>query len=148
LIETGIHGTYLEHWECLPDSLGRHAVLERRLGSTVEWLLLSGAYLMRVRPRADAWPTDTAPGDSLCTVLRRHPAQQAALLDFEISFGCLSEGCWIVEKSTQPGLEGTVHPLQLRRMGENEAAVSQGRSLGGASRWRVHEWSERADVLR
>jgi hypothetical protein len=167
LIETGVHGDYLEHWERLPDSIGRHAVLERweapaegrsqagpagpgggsSAAAQPEWLLLSGAFLMRVRPRLALWPADTQPGDSLEAVLQGHPAQQAALLGFEIAFGRLQEGCWIVEKATSPGLEGTVHPLQLRRTGETEALVNQGRLLGSAGRWRVHEWSAAGELL-
>jgi hypothetical protein len=168
LIETGVHGDYLEHWERLPDSTGRHAVLERCAepaegltqahpagqgdalsgAAKPEWLLLSGAFLMRVRSRAAPWPADTEPGDSLEGVLLRHPAQQAALLGFEIAFGRLHEGCWIVEKATSPSLEGTIHPLQLRRTGETEALVNLGRSLGGAGRWRVHEWGAAGELLR
>jgi len=160
LIEVGVHGDYLEHWERLPGSTGRHAVLERRLDGSAErtgsgaaalrpeWLLLSGDFLMRVRPRAAPWPADTEPGASLASVLQRHPAQQASWLDFEIAFGVLHEGCWTIEQATLPGLVGSVHPMQLCRSGASEAAVSPERSLAAGGLWRVHEWSEVGELLR
>jgi hypothetical protein len=73
-------------------------------------ILRAGAYAMRVRPRAMAWPADVRAGETLAEVVRRQTADRAALLDFEISFGPLRETSdglrWLIERSTMSGLVG------------------------------------------
>jgi len=102
VIETGVHGDYLEVWERLPGSAGFSATHERGALRC----LVAGAYAMRVRPRCAAWPADVQAGDTLAEVLERHPAEAEALLDFEISFGPLHQGLWTITHSTLPALQG------------------------------------------
>jgi hypothetical protein len=111
LIETGVHGSYLEVWERLPGSAGPVAMQEFTDADGRRSLLLcADAFAMRVRPRALAWPADTRAGESLADLVQRHPAARAALLDFEISFGPLRETPaglrWQIEQSTLPALVG------------------------------------------
>ena len=57
VIETGIHGRYLEVWERLPDSLGRRIALARLDAGGqpgAERLLEAGLNLMNQRPRASS----------------------------------------------------------------------------------------------
>lgn len=93
LIETGVHGRYLEVWERLPDSTGTSGVYEgvdRHGQPNGERLLVAGRYAMRVRPRTAAWPPDVRPDETLAQVLQRHPQAAAGLLDFELVFDLAS----------------------------------------------------------
>jgi hypothetical protein len=140
--ETGIHGTYFEVWERLPGSLGTRialAALDAGGKPTAERLLVAGRYLMHLRPRSTAWPTGTAPDDTLADVLARHPQQADALLDFEISFGTLEHGVWTIERATLPALEGVARRCTLTRQGEQAVQVDSERL---ALRWQVLEWHE------
>lgn len=140
VIETGVHGDYLEVWERLPGSTGRSVVLTR--GDTR--FLVAGGFAMRVRPRATAWPEGTQPGDSLADVLQRHPAQHDALLDFEISFGVLVGRRWAIERSTLPELEGHDEACAVRRLSATEVELQ---GPAGAAVWQVLEWDSAADSL-
>jgi hypothetical protein len=138
--ENGIHGTYFEVWERLPGSLGTRialAALDGRGTPTAERLLVSGRYLMHLRPRSTAWPTDTAPDDTLAEVVARHPEQAEALLDFEINFGTLEHGVWTIERATLPVLERSVQSLRMQREHEDIAVVNSTRL---PQRWQVLEW--------
>lgn len=140
--ETGIHGTYFEVWERLPGSLGTRialAALDASGEPTDERLLVAGRYLMHLRSRSTAWPTGTAPDDTLADVLARHPQQADALLDFEISFGTLEQGVWTIERATLPALEGVAQNCTVAQQGEHIALVQCERL---AQRWRVLEWHE------
>jgi hypothetical protein len=140
VIETGIHGSYLEVWERLPGSVGRRialAALDAAGEPTAERLLVSGRYLMHLRPREAAWPADTAPDDTLTQVVQRHAAEAEALLDFQITFGTWDEGVWAVERATRPALEGQAWPCILGRAGDAEATLA---CEGLPPRWRVLEW--------
>jgi len=147
LIETGLHGDYLEVWERLPDTVGRSLVLEMAAhaeGQAAIWWLLAGGYLMRVRPRAAAWPADTAAGDTLASLLQRHPDAGADLLDFEISAGRLRGGLWTIERSTLPPFEGQVESFSVRRVSETQAVVFGCTVQTG---WRVREWEGAGPVV-
>ena len=116
LIETGVHGSYLEIWERLPGSARPVAMQEfTEVDGRSGRLLRAGAYAMRVRPRTLAWPADTRAGESLADLAQRQPAARAGLLDFEISFGPLRETPaglrWQIEQSTLPALAGSESPL-------------------------------------
>lgn len=140
VIETGIHGTYLEVWDRLPGSLGRRialAALDAAGEPTAERLLVSGQYLMHLRPRATPWPDDTAPDDTLAQVLQRHPAQADALLDFTIAFGLWRDGVWTIQRATQPTLEGRAIACAIERQGGAHADVACPEL---PPRWRVLEW--------
>ncbi len=140
VIETGIHGRYLEVWERLPGSLGRRIALARLDADgqpTAERLLVAGVYCMHLRPRAAAWPADLVPGETLGDLIRRHPTQAGALLDFEIAFGRKEHGVWTLERATQPALEGQVLPCALHRVDAARARVERGPLAGG---WQVLEW--------
>lgn len=140
VIETGIHGTYLEVWERLPGSAGRRMALAR-VGDngepTAERLLVSGEFLMRLRPRAVAWPEGTQPDETLETLVQRHADAAEALLDFEIAFGRWRDGVWTVERASTPALEGDALPCAIDRVSDTEARVLLG---GTPSAWRVLEW--------
>lgn len=140
VIETGIHGSYLEVWERLPGSVGQRialAALDATGQPTAERLLVSGQYLMHLRPRATCWPSDTAPDDTLAQVVQRHAAEAAALLDFDIRFGTWGNGVWVVERATQPAIEGLQCPCALDRVSDTEAQL---KGDGLPFRWRVLEW--------
>ncbi len=82
LVETGVHGQYLEVWERLPDTDGPFEVNCQDDGSL---MLRAGTCTMVVRPRKQAWPSDLGNDETLADVALRYPAQAEALLDFSIS---------------------------------------------------------------
>lgn len=140
VIETGIHGSYLEVWERLPGSVGQRialAALDADGMPTAERLLASGRYLMHLRPRNTPWPNPTAPDATLAQVVQAHPADADALLDFDIRFGTWCDGAWTVERATRPALEGGSRPCALDRVSDTEAGVD---GEGLPPRWRVLEW--------
>lgn len=140
VIETGIHASYLEVWERLPDSTGRFVTLagiDAAGHDTQARFLVAGCYAMQVRPRHSAWPSGTPAGQRLAEVLALHPRQTAALLDFEISFGKLEDGLWTVEQSTLPALRGVRVALTLRQQSDTQARID---CPAGATRWQILEW--------
>jgi hypothetical protein len=146
VIETGVHGIYREVWERLPDSTGRNIVLERADagGGNEIRLLVAGRYLMRVRARTADWPAETAAGTSLAEVLTREPADAAARLDFEITFGALDGEVWCIERSTLPALEGQRLRCMLSAGDGTHARVAlDGEELA----WRIVEWREEGESL-
>lgn len=142
VIETGIHGTYLEVWERLPGSQGRRMALARLDAdgrTTDECLLVAGDYLMHHRPRSAAWPAGLQPDETLVEVVRRHPQQALALLDVDFAFGRFEQGEWVVERATQPVLEGQTVPCAPHRVDATRARVDHGLLAG---EWQVLEWSD------
>lgn len=140
LVETGIHGAYLEVWERLPGSLGQRialAALDAAGEPTAERLLVSGGYLMHLRPRGAAWPAGTAPDDTLADLVQRHPHAADALLDFGIAFGPWEHGVWTLERATRPALEGHALACTMQRVNQAEATV---KGEGLPLHWRVLEW--------
>lgn len=143
VIETGIHGRYLEVWERLPGSVGRRIALAR-LGAdgqpTAERLLASGRYLMHLRPRSAPWPGDLLPDETLDALVQRHTEQAAGWLDFDIAFGTWSDdGRWLIERATDPALEGRAWVCQVPHHGAQNASVQGDAAVAGA--WRVLEWA-------
>lgn len=142
LIETGVHGHYLEVWQRLPGSQGRSMALAGRDAHGQDngaRVLVAGRYLMHVRPRSTDWPADTAVEDDLASVIARHPAQNADWLDMEISFGEWADARWTVEHSTLPAFEQRSHPCVLQRLTDDSAQIQGGRLAGT---WSVLEWQE------
>jgi hypothetical protein len=141
VIERGIHAPYLEIWERMPDSTGRHIVLaglDGRGRDNQERVLVGGSYLMHVRPRRPGWPHDMQPGHSLAELVALHPARADEMLDFEISFGQL-KGCrWTIEHSTLPDMEGRILHCMLQREAESRAHI-----IGDFPRtpWHIMEWT-------
>lgn len=89
VIETGVHGRYLEVWERLPGSTGPYAAqaeLDGQGQHTGAMRFTAGRYTLTVRPRRAAWPTDLRPDETLAELVRRHPDAADALLDFELVF--------------------------------------------------------------
>jgi hypothetical protein len=92
VIETGVHGNYLEVWERLPGSTGLYAAqaaqtevnAQGQLTGTMRFV--AGRYTITVRPRTANWPTDLRPDETLAQLVQRHPAAAAALLDFGLVF--------------------------------------------------------------
>lgn len=93
VIETGVHGRYLEVWERLPGSTGQNvtqaaqAEMDAQGQPTGTMRFVAGRYTLTVRPRSAPWPADLRPDETLAQVVQRHPAQATALLDFEWVFG-------------------------------------------------------------
>lgn len=139
LIETGVHGDYLEIWERVPGSQGRHIALLSGPEPAATRLFVAGDWMMRVRPRRSAWPADLPPGTSLATLGAAHPALLPAWLDFEISWGPLQAGHWQIERSTLPALEGQTLPLDLQRTSDDTALCRLGQDQ--ATPWRILEWA-------
>jgi hypothetical protein len=146
IIERGVHGNYLEVWERLPGSLGRRIVLQGLNASgqtTTERVLITGDYLMHVRPRAAPWPEDLKCDESLAHVTQRHPTQAPALLDFEIAFGQLKAGTnetlWSIEQTTLPESQLPPMACTLVRSSETHASLACAHL---PSDWRVIEWEE------
>jgi hypothetical protein len=146
LIERGVHGNYLEAWERLPESLGRRIVLQGLNASgqaNNERLLITGEYLMHVRPREAPWPEDLKCDESLADVTQRHPTQAPALLNFEISFGQLKAGTnetlWCVEQTTRH--EGLLPPMACALVRTSETHACLACALL-PSDWRVIEWQD------
>lgn len=142
VIETGIHGSYLEVWERLPGSVGQRialAALDAAGEPTAERLLVSGRCLMHLRPRSARWPADLRPDEPLSDLVRRHPAQAEVLLDFHIAFGTLKDDHWTIERSTDPTLEGRSATCTLQRHDAASAIVCGVDSAAGTA-WRVLEW--------
>lgn len=147
VIETGIHGTYLEVWERLPGSVGRRialAALDANGQSTAERLLVSGQYLMHLRPRTTPWPSDTAPDDTLAELVQRHPGQAEALTAFHIAFGTFQSGTWTIERATDPRWEGSTLPCTLRLGSQATATLEPTPFASG--RWQVLEWHSVHDL--
>lgn len=143
VIETGVHGTYLEVWERVPGSTGQQIALgglDAAGESTPERLLLAGNCLMHARPRSTAWPADTRPGDALADVMARHPHRLGDLLDLEVSFGVVRDGAWRIEKSSLPWLDNQVLEFRLEREGPTRATVCLGGR--GPAPWRVLAWED------
>lgn len=89
VIETGVHGRYLEVWERLPGSTGPYAAqaeLDAQGQPTGAMRFTAGRYTLTVRPRRAAWPTDLRPDETLAELVQRHPDAADALLDFELVF--------------------------------------------------------------
>lgn len=89
VIETGVHGRYLEVWERLPGSTGSYAAQTERDAQgrpTGAMRFVAGRYALTVRPRTAAWPADLRPDETLAELVQRHPALAESLLDFELVF--------------------------------------------------------------
>ena len=89
VIETGVHGRYLEVWERLPGSTGPYAAqaeLDGQGQHTGAMRFTAGRYTLTVRPRRAAWPADLRPDETLAELVQRHPGAADALLDFELVF--------------------------------------------------------------
>lgn len=89
VIETGVHGRYLEVWERLPGSAGPYAAqaeLDGQGQPTGAMRFTAGRYALTVRPRRATWPADLRPDETLAELVQRHPAEAGALLDFELVF--------------------------------------------------------------
>jgi hypothetical protein len=140
VIETGLNASYFEVWERLPGSTGRAIVLaglDETGQDNAERVLVAGRYLMRVRPRRLALPSEREPGQSLADVVARHPDLAREILDFEISFGCLDAGRWTIEHSTLPELEGLSLPCRLQHESEFQARIEGDFST---LPWQIIEW--------
>ncbi len=118
LIETGVHGPYLEHWIALPGSRGGSAVYRcAQDQDCLQLLLVTGQQVMRVHDRRCAWPSGLSAGTTLAQLLADLPlAQQRSLLDIEISFGSRTGRGWQIRHSTLPWLEGNEVMLAIDDM--------------------------------
>jgi hypothetical protein len=114
LIETGVHGPYLEHWIALPESHGESAVYRGvSAPEHLQLLLVAGQRVMRVRDRRCAWPAGLPAGVALAQLLPALPlAQQHNLLDIEISFGIRTSDGWQISHSSLPWLEGSAFAIE------------------------------------
>jgi hypothetical protein len=140
LVETGVHGVYLEHWIAEPRSTQGHAVFQRidaagHGAMPLELLMVSGDCVMHVRSRAGAWPQEIRPGMDFAEVAA---GMQAALLDFEISYGHRTAHGWRIAHSTLPWREGLSIALEIDRSSDDRATLTWD---GVPSSWRVLEWA-------
>lgn len=123
LIETGVHADYLEVWQRLPGSTGRHAVLARG-PHDAERLLLAGDHLAWVRARPLALPP-ALPGTSLIERLQTaSAAQRAAALDMPLVFGRWDGRTWHIEHANLPAWAGQRLPLQCSLDGAQARVAS------------------------
>ena len=154
LIETGVHGVYLEHWQKLPGPDTGLMVLqclqeESEMPAVPRLLLVAGDHVMHVRGRAQGWPPGTAPGAALAAA---DLVALPALLDFDISFGRRTADGWEIRHSTLPWQEGIRVRMLLvpferqvsdsgptRRLPEAGEAVRLSWN-GVSSHWTVLEW--------
>lgn len=147
LIEIGVHDSYNEIWERLPDSLGRFVTLAELTDDgrdTGARLLVAGSYMMKVQPRVARWPRGMNPGYSLTDVLLHSPDQALDWLACEVSFGRLAQGQWAIERSTLPEHEGQVRDWAVQRVDEHHARVQQAQSR---TTWQILEWRCDTDQL-
>ena len=142
VIERGVHGTYLEVWERLPESLGRRIVLaaiDSAGRTTAERVLITGACLMHLRPRAALWPADTCAGDTLANLIQRNPQTNKLLLDFKITFGHFDGHAWSIERATFPELELQTFKCTLVQTSATEVCLI---CADLPRNWQVIEWHE------
>lgn len=114
VVETGVHETFREVWNRLPDSTSPLIALAES-GSEHVRLFIAGRYLIRVKPSQIPSP------------------------DFEISMGELAAGQWHIQHSTLPELEGRSLGFAISRSTEHLASVELD---GTSSEWWVIEWVE------
>ena len=139
LVETGLDGSYVEHWVSVSGAVGPFAVL-RRLhhgapATPDELLLIAGEVVMHVRSRARDWPAGTLPGSAFVALGAQ---ADAALLDFEIAFGRRTANGWCILHSTLPWNEGREFAMTLdHRPGNTVRLCWDGR----AAPWQILEWT-------
>lgn len=146
LTETGVHADYLETWRRLPDSADGHLVLQlddpkAPPPGPMRLLMVAGRHVMHVRSRAAPWPAGVVPGTSLADLAG---AGQAALLDFEISFGERGPDGWKVIRSTLPWREHATIAMRIGRLDGDSLGVDFD---GDVQRWRVLEWTVPANPI-
>lgn len=83
-------------------------------------------------------------GQTMGEVMQAHPTSAQALLDFEISFGRLERGGWLIEQSTLPELCGTKLPLSLHKLSDARASVM---CPDATSEWELLEWTTTDNAL-
>jgi hypothetical protein len=118
VVETGIHGIYLERWHRLPGSTGRALALTQATRTDAlasVRLFIAGKYMMRVQPRDRHGP------------------------DFDMSFGVIEAGIWHIERSTMPQYEGLCVTFSVTRSGAGSATVVQDDCC---DEWEILEWIE------
>jgi hypothetical protein len=151
-IKVGIHEDSNEVWQRLPESSSRFVALagiDAQGQDDGRRLLVAGVYAMVVRPRQAAWPRGMRAGMCLADALLTEPERAVEWLDFEISFGRLDEGQWLIERSTLPERENQRAPLSLTRLNSNQAELSCALVPGSAQPavWQILEWSAETDSL-
>lgn len=112
-LEYGIEQDYFEIWDRLPDSVGETFALDitPEDAAVPTWLLRTGAYVMRVTPRAQ--PLEHA-ADLATAVSALDDDTLRAVLSFEVSFGKLiTERRVRISHSTLPYLEQTEFDLPM-----------------------------------
>ena len=115
ILETGVDGNYAEIWERLPDSQGPSFAFRFIETNTVlssekpqmGMLVISGDYFIFARSRANALPK-TPSLAAMVSEANLNLRQLIEALDFEISFGRLTQGSipWEIQLSTLPFREG------------------------------------------
>ena len=139
LVETGLDGSYFEHWAPVSGAVGPSAVLRRlHQGAPAtpdEWLLIAGELVMHVRSRARDWPAGTLPGSAFAALGAQ---ADTALLDFEIAFGRRTAKGWCILHSTFPWNEGRQIAMTLDHRPGNTVRLCW---EGCAAPWQVLEWT-------
>lgn len=137
LLETGLDGAYLEHWNRLPDSSDGFAVLQLlapddHSAAPAQVLFIAGDYVMHVKGRSIDWPEASTHAARLALL-----AASKALLDFEISFGRRTLNGWTTLHSTLPWLIGSTVTLGFGpRLGKEMTLTID----TVAQNWKILEW--------
>lgn len=103
MVEDGRHDPYVEHWwDDDPPAATDTEVVADEPGRI---LVRAGRHFILAR---DGRPQPPAPGRLAALVAAATPAERAALLDCEISYGTIADGRWRIALSTLPWREGAL----------------------------------------
>ena len=113
LVEEGLQGEYIEHWHrgpLLPAQPCAAFTLRDKEDGRWGCLLRTGGMFMYARGRLGS-PAGATLAQAVAAAASLPAAQ--ALLDFEISFGLIGDGGWLITRSTLPFRENTFLRHQL-----------------------------------
>lgn len=134
LLEEGEQGAYIEHWHRSPHD-GAISAARLHDGSSGH-----SGYLLRLGPTfvyARGSLVTLPPNETLLSCVRSAPSAQAArrLVDFEISFGRISQQGWRIERSSLPFRCGQL--LEARATGPSTLSATESDFSAGT---RVRQW--------
>ena len=136
LVETGVHGVYLENWHHMPNDDAGFAVLQNMDeaadgAAPKEFVMVAGEYVMHVRERSVAWPDAI----TMDRIVQRDDAKM--MLDFEISFGRRNASGWRIDHSTMPWLENKQMEVSLLAIAQDRVELSWN---GVVTQWKILVW--------
>lgn len=139
MVEFGRYSRYVEHWRSASQSRESvaAAVLVDGENGVCGQIVRSGALFMYARSRQVAVPAPT-----LTQWLQSAPSLNScrSAIDCEISFGRVSSGSWIIERSTLPFREAMdIAPLAVRGTGLLETSDLTRDGTDIRRRWQIVE---------